>query len=92
MTALIPLAARASRMIATGLATTAFAVACARAPESKVAVAVDAPRAGELYVVHDTTIDAQFDAGGVAAPVRQATLSTRLMGTVTDVRVVVVGP
>ena len=87
MTALIPLATRASRMIATGLATTAFAVACARAPESKVAVAVDAPRAGELYVVHDTTIDAQFDAGGVAAPVRQATLSTRLMGTVTDVRV-----
>jgi RND family efflux transporter MFP subunit len=65
----------------------AFATACARAPESKSAIAMEAPRAGALYAVHDTTIDADFDAGGTAAPIQQATLSTRLMGTVTDVLV-----
>jgi RND family efflux transporter MFP subunit len=48
---------------------------------------MEAPRAGALYAVHDTTIDADFDAGGTAAPIQQATLSTRLMGTVTDVLV-----
>lgn len=87
MTTLIHSASRASRTTATALATVAFAVACARAPESKTAIAAEAPRAAALYVVHDTTIDARFDAGGIAAPIRQATLSTRLMGRVTDVRV-----
>jgi RND family efflux transporter MFP subunit len=64
----------------------AFAMACARAPESKPARTVDAP-AGSLFTVHDTTIDADFEAGATAAPIQQATLSTRLMGTVTDVLV-----
>ena len=40
-----------------------------------------------IYAVHDTTIEASFDAAGVAAPIQQATLSTKLMGTVTDVLV-----
>jgi RND family efflux transporter MFP subunit len=87
MTALIQLASRASRLTATALATTVLAMACGRTPESKTAMAAEAPRAAELHVVRDTTIDARFDAGGIAAPIRQATLSTRLMGTVTDVRV-----
>lgn len=87
MTALILVALRATRVSATGMAVVAFAMACARTPESKTAVALEAPRSGGLYTVHDTTIDAGFDAGGTAAPIQQATLSTRLMGTVTDVRV-----
>jgi RND family efflux transporter MFP subunit len=40
-----------------------------------------------VYVVRDSTVTALFDAAGVAAPVQQATLSTRLMGTVTEVLV-----
>src|SRR5665647_3694231 len=46
------------------------------------------PRAaGTTYVVKDTTIQASFEASGIAAPVRQATLSTKLMGTVLSVEV-----
>ena len=70
-----------------GIAVVAFAVACGRAPESKSQFASPIPSAGVIYVVHDTTIDAAFDAAGVAAPIQQATLSTKLMGTVTDVLV-----
>ena len=43
--------------------------------------------AGTTYVVKDTTIQASFEASGIAAPVRQATLSTKLMGTVLSVQV-----
>ena len=43
--------------------------------------------AGEVYVVRDTTIRASFDADGVAEAMRQATLSTKLMGTVLAVLV-----
>ena len=46
------------------------------------------PRAaGTTYIVKDTTIQARFEASGVAAPMRQATLSTKLMGTVLSVAV-----
>ena len=86
MTALLLVASRATRMSAIGMAVVAFAMACARTPESKTAVAIEAPRSGGLYTVHDTTIDAGFDAGGIGRSLQQATLSTRLMGTVTDVR------
>lgn len=40
---------------------------------------------GTVYVVTDSTIDAVIDAAGTAQPVAEATLSTKLMGTVTDV-------
>ena len=73
-------------LVATAVAMMAFATACTRAPESKPPVTVDAPRA-ELFVAHDSTVGAAFDAGGTAAPIQQATLSTRLMGSVTDVHV-----
>ncbi|MEO6779141.1 MAG: efflux RND transporter periplasmic adaptor subunit [Gemmatimonadaceae bacterium] len=47
-----------------------------------------APRvAGTVYVVKDTAIRGTFDADGVAEAVRQATLSTKLMGTVLAVLV-----
>jgi RND family efflux transporter MFP subunit len=41
--------------------------------------------AGSVYTVRDTTIEATLEATGVASPVRQAILSTKLMGTVTAV-------
>ena len=74
-----------ARLVVAGSAGIAMlASACSRPPESKTQPAV-ARTGGALYVVHDTTIDASFDAAGVAAPFQQATLSTRLMGTVTNV-------
>lgn len=42
---------------------------------------------GRALVVRDTVIDATIDASGVAEPIQQATLSTKLMGTVTAVLV-----
>src|SRR5512147_192006 len=87
MTGLEMRASRAAHFAAIGVAAVAFAAACGRTPETKTQVALAAPSAGEIYIVHDTTIDAAFDAAGVAAPIQQATLSTRLMGTVTDVLV-----
>lgn len=51
----------------------------------------DAPRraperaTGSVYTVRDTTIQATIEAAGVASPIRQAILSTKLMGTVTAV-------
>ncbi|MGH7615623.1 MAG: efflux RND transporter periplasmic adaptor subunit, partial [Gemmatimonadaceae bacterium] len=64
----------------------AVLAACTRAPRE--ALATDARRvAGETYVVHDTVISTTFDAAGVAEPLRQASLSTKLMGTVTEVLV-----
>jgi len=41
--------------------------------------------AGSVYTVRDTTVQAVFEASGTATPVRQATLSTKLMGTVLEV-------
>ena len=73
--------------VTVGAAVVAFAAACGRTPESTTQLATPEPSAGVNYVVHDTTIDAAFDAAGVAAPIQQATLSTKLMGTVTDVLV-----
>ncbi len=43
--------------------------------------------AGTAVVIRDTVIDATISASGVAEPMQQATLSTKLMGTVTAVLV-----
>ena len=67
-----------------GLLLAGVAAACSPSRE-------DTPRdtperiAGSVYTVQDTTIAATFEAAGVASPVRQAILSTKLMGTVTAV-------
>ena len=45
------------------------------------------PVVGTALVVRDTVIDATINASGVAEPIQQATLSTKLMGTVTAVLV-----
>jgi RND family efflux transporter MFP subunit len=80
---------RGKRFAAIGVGVVAFAAtACGRGtPEPTTRLTSAQPSAGVTYVVHDTTIDAEFEAAGVAAPVQQATLSTKLMGTVTDVLV-----
>ena len=41
--------------------------------------------AGTTYTVKDTAVQAVFEASGTATPLRQATLSTKLMGTVLQV-------
>lgn len=42
---------------------------------------------GRVVTIQDTTISATMDVAGVAEPVRQATLSTKWMGSVTEVLV-----
>ena len=62
------------------------AAACSRsAPEALPATPIRS--AGTTYIVKDTMIRASFDASGIAEPVRKATLSTKLMGTVLGVTV-----
>jgi RND family efflux transporter MFP subunit len=61
-----------------------LAAACSP-PEAEKA---ESPRriTGTAYTVKDTTVRALFEASGTAMPLRQATLSTKLMGTVLEVR------
>jgi RND family efflux transporter MFP subunit len=69
------------------IALTSIAAACGRGEPEQAATA-EAPRlAGTLYTVRDTVVQATFEAAGVAAPLQQATLSTKLMGTVSEVLV-----
>jgi RND family efflux transporter MFP subunit len=63
-----------------------LAVACGT-PNSERASTPAARTPGTVAVAVDTTILATLDAAGVAEPVMQATLSTKLMGTVTAVLV-----
>jgi RND family efflux transporter MFP subunit len=77
-------ALRVSRLTVVAASVTAFALACNRA-EPGATVAATSERAGAVYTVRDTTVDASFSAAGVAAPIQQATLSTKLMGTVMEV-------
>ena len=60
---------------------------CRGEPAPETSSAAGRAPEGRLLEVRDTVIDAAFDAAGVAAPIQQATLSTRLMGTITDVLV-----
>ena len=84
-------ATRAAVPSVIAVAIAAFAAACSRASEPPRAVAAlsDAVNAAAApsVVVRDTTIQDVLEAIGVAAPVQAATVSTKLMGTVTDVLV-----
>ncbi|HWA57231.1 MAG TPA: efflux RND transporter periplasmic adaptor subunit [Gemmatimonadales bacterium] len=60
--------------------------ACGKTPPSERREAT-APPAGRVLVVRDTAIAATFDAVGSAVAMQRATLSTRLMGSVTSVAV-----
>lgn len=73
-----------TRLVAAGGALLVLTSACATSnPDERSAAAVRAP--GVVYTVRDTTIQASFEASGTATPLRQATLSTKLMGTVLQV-------
>lgn len=70
------------------LATVALLAACTPPQRSEHAGDVEPSRTqGSTIVVADTMIDATFDAAGVAEPFHQATLSTKLLGTVVAVLV-----
>ena len=76
------------RVLLPALAMAGAMAACAGEPEH----AEEEPRAavvaeGEPFTVRDTTIAARFEAAGVARPLADATLSTKLMGQVVEVRV-----
>jgi RND family efflux transporter MFP subunit len=60
------------------------AAACSGSPPEHAATPV-VPTPGTAYVVVDSTIQATLDASGTAQPIAEATLSTKLMGAVTDV-------
>ena len=67
-------------------AITALLAACGGKPETtKVAAAEVAPALGATYDVHDTVIASSFNASGIATPLQQATVSTKLMGTIVEV-------
>lgn len=69
-------------------ATLALLASCTSPQRAEHAGDVEPTRTqGTPVVVADTTIDAMFDAAGVAEPFQQATLSTKLMGTVVAVLV-----
>ena len=70
--------------ILAGSAAFLLAAGCSASKPGLVQVAP--PRvAGTTYIMKDTTIEASFEASGVAAAIRQATLSTKLMGRVISV-------
>ena len=81
-------ALRISRLTVVATSIGAFALACEQTPGSKeTAIAAVPATTGLVVTVRDTMLASRFSAAGVAEPVQQATLSTKLMGTVTDVLV-----
>ena len=62
-------------------------LACRSEPEPDRPGAAAAPSQGRVTVVRDTTVASMLEAAGTAEPVRRATLSTKLTGTVTAVLV-----
>ena len=65
----------------------ALLLAACGSPKTETNESAPTRVAGTVYTVKDTVIDATFEASGTAAPLRQATLSTKLMGTVLEVLV-----
>lgn len=76
---------RTARALAGALLLAGAAACTAPAPDRSASPPTRV--AGRVTVVRDTVLAATFDAAGVAAPLRQATLGTKLMGTVTAVLV-----
>lgn len=73
-----------STLLIAGLVT--VAAACGPKGGERAAAPV-AQATGTLVPVIDTTIEATIDADGIASPIEQATVSTKLMGTVVEVLV-----
>jgi RND family efflux transporter MFP subunit len=64
-----------------------LATACARTAERGKAEAPVRVAGAGVYTVRDTIVTEAFEASGIANPIQQATLSTKLMGTVNEVLV-----
>ena len=75
---------RPTSLAAGGALLVATAAACS-SPKSDTPPPRAPATAGIVVPVRDTTVASSFEAAGTAAPVRQATLSTKLMGTVLTV-------
>jgi RND family efflux transporter MFP subunit len=65
----------------------AAVAACSPKPPAAVSEPQGGPIAGTTFTVRDTMLPATIEASGIAAPVREATLGTKLMGNVTEVLV-----
>jgi RND family efflux transporter MFP subunit len=61
--------------------------ACSRGHDTETTTTEGATVTGPTHVVTDTVIEDVFEASGTAEPIQQATLSTKLMGSVTRVHV-----
>ncbi|NNG15006.1 MAG: hypothetical protein HKM89_00910, partial [Gemmatimonadales bacterium] len=59
--------------------------ACSRGHDAETTTTEAATVAGPTHVVVDTVIEDVFEASGTAEPIQQATLSTKLMGSITHV-------
>lgn len=70
-----------------GVLIVALATACGRDTAESTSGKVAGQSTGATLTVRDTTITGTFEAAGVAEPVQRATLSTKLMGSVTQVLV-----
>ena len=65
-----------------------LAAACGAAPRDEAAAhKTAATPSGHLMEARDSTITAVIEAAGIAEPIQRATMSTRLMGAVTEVPV-----
>ena len=69
-----------------GVAVTSSLVACS-APKPAPIRGAPTRVPGTVVTLKDTTVQTSFTASGTAQPIQQATLSTKLMGTVTEVLV-----
>jgi RND family efflux transporter MFP subunit len=69
------------------IAVAALTLAACGGDEPPPAETAPVPSAGMVFTVADTTFTAAVQAAGTAAPLQQATLSTKLMATVTAVLV-----
>lgn len=75
------------RSTAALLATAVIAAACAPADAHMTESSTAATTAGSVITIADTTIATSLEASGIAAPLREATLSTKLMASVVGVDV-----
>ena len=81
---------RPSALLLAGMAFgSMFMAACGAEHEAESPATATTPVRvnGQTLVVKDTTVSTTFDASGVAEPLQQAMVSTKLMGTVIAVRV-----
>ena len=87
MTSMKTFTGRRATTLILAIAATTIAGACGGGQVATPAEDAAPPAVGTSYLVRDTIVQASFDAAGIAAPLQQATLSTKLMGTVTAVLV-----